>query len=95
MTLTFEAVLVAVSLAFMSAGLATEEPDMTFGVLKPDDGLDPGACWISLPCSDIRVGASLGRRFRICGVISFRTRSFTGSLERSEEYMSTSNYRHI
>lgn len=65
--------------------LATEELSNNFGVLQPDDGLEPGACWMSLPCSLIKVGPSFGRSFRICGVISFLTRSLTGSFDRSDE----------
>ena len=64
---------------------AMEELSWIFGVLQPDDGLEPGACWMSLPCSFTRTPASFCKRFRISGVISSRTRSLTASFERSDE----------
>lgn len=68
-----------------SFDFATDELSSIRGVEKPDVGLDPDACCMSLPCSAIRVGASFCSRDRICGVISRRTSSLTGSLDRSEE----------
>ena len=51
----------------------------------------PGACWMSLPCSAMRAGPSVRSRFRNCGTIVERTRSFTGCLELESEWMSISN----
>lgn len=58
-------VLVAFDEFGSSPCLATLELCRTRGVLKPDDGLLPGACWISLPCSVISAGASFCKRWRI------------------------------
>lgn len=49
------------------------------GVEKPLDGLEPAACWISLPCSAISAGASFENSWRSCGTSLVRTRSFTGA----------------
>lgn len=56
-----------------------------FGVLNPDEGLDPGACWTSLPCSWTSLGPIFWKCFRSCGVISLRTRSFAGSVSVDDE----------
>ena len=61
------------------------------GVEKPLDGFEPGACWISLPCSAIRAGPNVVNFFRSCGTILDRTRSLTGALELASEYISISN----
>jgi len=84
-TLTFDVDVAVEFAAEPSFCLPTGELCKIFGVVAPDVGPEPGACWISLPCSLMSVGASFCRCFRICGVISFRTRSFTGSFERSDE----------
>jgi hypothetical protein len=54
-------------------------------VENPLDGLEPGACWISLPCSAIKAGPSFANSFRSCGTILARTKSLTGALELASE----------
>lgn len=68
-------------------GWEVAEPDGTcsFGVENPLDGLEPGACWISLPCSAIKAGPSFANSFRSCGTILARTKSLTGALELASE----------
>jgi len=53
----------------------------SLGVETPLDGPEPGACWISLPCSAIRAGPSLANSLRSFGTILVRTRSLTGAFE--------------
>ena len=48
-------------------------------------GATPVACWMSLPCSEIRLGPSWTSFLRSCGVILERTRSLTGCLELVSE----------
>ena len=55
------------------------------GVEKPLEGFEPGACWISFPCSAIRAGPNLMNCFRNCGTSFARTRSLTGALEFASE----------
>lgn len=63
--------------------LFNDELCNVLGVLKPDDGSVPGACWMSLPCSAINAGPSFGNAFLSCGTIWLRTSSLTGSLDAS------------
>ena len=41
------------------AWVAVEDVVIVVGVATPLDGLEPGTCWRSLPCSVIRAGPSL------------------------------------
>ena len=54
-------------------------------VEKPLDGFESGACWMSLPCSLIRAGASSANFTRRSGTIFFRTRSLTGCFDVASE----------
>jgi len=58
-----------------------EVPDETcnLGVDVPLAGWEPGACWMSLPCSAIKAVPSLANSFLSCGTILDRTRSLTGA----------------
>lgn len=47
---------------------------------KLAEGLVPGACWMSFPCSVISAGPILRRWVRSWGVRDLRTRAFAGSL---------------
>jgi len=55
------------------------------GVDTPLEGPEPGACWMSLPCSAMRAGPSFANSFRSCGTILARTRSLTGAFELASE----------
>ena len=52
----------------------------SLGVETPLDGFEPGACWMSFPCSAIKAGPTFANSFRSCGAILERTRSLTGAL---------------
>ena len=55
-------------------------------------GLCPGACWMSLPCSVIRAGASSCRFFRSCGSSFVRMRDLMGCFDDDSSLMVMSNY---
>ncbi len=55
-------------------------------------GAEPVACCRSFPCSLIRDGPSWESLVRSCGTILLWTRSLTGCLGGSSEYMSMSNF---
>ena len=57
-------VAVELDLGFAFAWAAVEEVVMVVGVANPDEGLEPGACWISLPCSAMSVGPSFCKALR-------------------------------
>lgn len=59
--------------------------------VKLAEGLVPGACWMSLPCSAISAGPILRRWVRSWGVIDFRTRALAGSFAFVAEWISMSN----
>ena len=71
--------------------MAEEEVVLLSGVETPLEGLEFGACWMSLPCSAMRAGARPWRAERSCGVKDLRIRSFTGCLLLVKEGMSMSN----
>lgn len=48
------------------------------GVAKPLEGLEPGVCCRSFPCSLIKAGPRLEKTFRSSGVSFDLTRSLTG-----------------
>jgi len=52
---------------------------------KLAEGLVPGACCISFPCSAIKAGPRPANCLRSWGTILARTRSFTGAFELASE----------
>ena len=60
------------------AWAAVEEVVMVVGVATPLEGLEDAVCWRSLPCSEMRAGASLMRALRSWGTRAERTKSLTG-----------------
>lgn len=57
----------------------------TLGVEKPLEGFEPGACWMSLPCSAMRAGASLTNSDRSFGTSFDLTASLTGCFSLESE----------
>jgi len=55
------------------------------GVVKPLEGFEPGACWISFPCSAIRADGSFRNSSRSLGTILDLTRSLTGCFSFDSE----------
>jgi hypothetical protein len=71
---------------------AVEEVTLLTGVEMPLEGPEPGACWISLPCSDIKAGASFCRLERIWGRRADRIKALTGSFAEVGLWISMSNW---
>ena len=72
--------------------VADEDVVLLMGVETPLEGLELGACWMSLPCSAIRAGARLWRECRSWGRMEVRMRSLRGCLLGVKEWMSMSNW---
>ena len=85
--MTEEPLLLVVEVAWVLPELGT----WSFGVETPLDGLESGACWMSLPCSEMSAGPSLTNCLRSWGIMWLRMRSLTGALELASVYISMSN----
>jgi hypothetical protein len=77
--------------AFEVVDLLTLELENTLEVVELLPGPEPGACWMSFPCSAMIAGPNFAKLLRSFGKIWLRTKSLTGCLLLSSEYTSISN----
>lgn len=78
-----------------AAAVASRLGSIYLGVETPLEGPDPGACWISLPCSAFRVDGSLSNSWRSSGTSLERTSALTGSFSFELATLSMLNYEGI